>query len=91
MTDTATVYNPFEPGFTDNPYPQYQALRDADPVHQSPFGIWVLFAHDDVLRFLRDSELSVDEQHANPGPVGELSPQALVEGASRCSYSMFAR
>ena len=26
-TDTDVVYNPFEPGFTDDPYPHYQALR----------------------------------------------------------------
>src|SRR5579864_6853404 len=91
MTDTTMLYNPFEPGFTDDPYPQYQALRDADPVHQSPFGIWVLFAYDDVLRMLRDPELSVEDRFANPGPLTELAREVLGDEAERESYAMLNR
>ncbi len=91
MTDTTMLYNPFEPGFTDDPYPQYEALRDADPVHQSPFGIWVLFAYDDVLRLLRDSELSVEDRFANPGPLTDLAREVLGDEAERGSYAMLNR
>lgn len=91
MTDTTTLYNPFEPGFTDDPYPQYKSLRDADPVHQSPFGLWVLFGHDDVLRFLRDSDLSVEERFANPGPLTELAKEVIGDEAQRGSYAMLNR
>lgn len=92
MTDTATLYNPLAPGFTDDPYPQYQALCSADPVHESPlFGIWALFAYDDVLRFLRDPELSVDERRAKPGPLVELAREVLGEEADRGSKAMFNR
>jgi cytochrome P450 len=91
MTDTTTLYNPFEPGFTDDPYPHYKSLREADPVHQSPFGLWVLFGYDDVLRFLRDSELSVEERFANPGPLTELAKEVIGDEAERGSYAMLNR
>jgi cytochrome P450 len=91
MTDTTTLYNPFEPGFTDDPYPQYESLRELDPVHQSPFGLWVLFGHDDVLRFLRDSDLSVEERFANPGPLTELAKEVIGDEAERGSYAMLNR
>jgi cytochrome P450 len=92
VTDTNTsTYNPFEPGFAEDPYPQYEVLRETDPVHQSPFGIWVLFRYDEVLRFLRDFELSVDERLANPGPLTELAHQVLGEEADRGSYAMLNR
>jgi cytochrome P450 len=91
MTDTAAVYNPFEPGFVEDPYPQYEALRDADPVHQSPFGIWALFAYDDVLRLLRDFELSVDERFAHPTAMTELVQSVVGEEAERGSYAMLNR
>jgi cytochrome P450 len=86
-----STYNPFEPGFAEDPYPQYDMLRDNDPVHQSPFGIWVLFEYDDVLRFLRDSELSVDERLANPGPLTELAHEVLGNEADLGSYAMLNR
>ena len=91
MTDTATVYNPFESGFAEDPYPQYEALRDVDPVHQSPFGMWALFAYDDVLRFLRDFELSVDERFAHPTPMTELVQSVVGDEADRGGYAMLNR
>ena len=60
-----TVLNPFEPGFFDNPYAQYEALRERNAVHQSPFGPWTVLGYDDVLHILRDPELSVEEGNAN--------------------------
>src|SRR2546422_6411931 len=61
---TAPVFNPFETGFFDDPYDQYARLRELDPVHQSPLGIWALFRYDDVLPLLRDPHASVEEQYA---------------------------
>jgi len=57
------MLNPFEPGFFDNPYAQYALVREQDPVHLSPIGVWVLSRYDDVLRVLRDPSLSVEERH----------------------------
>src|SRR4029453_8794703 len=48
------VFNPLLPEFHANPYPFYHALREKDPVHQSPMGFWVLTRYDDVVTSLRD-------------------------------------
>src|SRR3954464_8632615 len=82
MTDAAAVaYNPFEPGFAENPYSQYRAMREHEPVHESPFGIWLLFRYDDVLRFLRDPELSVEDVNAKPTVLDQMADEVL--GADR--------
>ncbi len=82
MTDAAAVaYNPFEPGFAENPYDQYRAMREHEPVHESPFGIWLLFHYDDVLRFLRDPSLSVEDASAKPTVLDQFADEVL--GADR--------
>ncbi len=82
MTDAAAVaYNPFEPGFAENPYDQYRAMREQEPVHESPFGIWLLFRYDDVLRFLRDPSLSVEDANARPTMLDQMADEVL--GADR--------
>lgn len=74
------MLNPFEPGYFDDPYRQYAAVREHDPVHHSPIGAWALFRYDDVLRVLRDPHLSVEERHANlPPPTLSPEIQALVD------------
>lgn len=42
------------PGFLDNPYPTYHALREHDPVFLSPWGDWYLTRFADVSRVLTD-------------------------------------
>jgi cytochrome P450 len=68
------MLNPFEPGFFDDPYAQYQAVREQDPVHLSPIGAWALFRYEDVHRVLRDPRLSVEERHAKNMPEPVLPP-----------------
>lgn len=58
------VFNPFEPGFFDDPYPQYARLRAVDPVHESALGPWILFRHADCHQLLRTPGLSVDVRKA---------------------------
>lgn len=77
VSEQPVVYNPFEPGFTDNPYPQYAALRDADPVHQTVFGIWAVFGYDDIYSLLRDPGLSVEDRHAHPTPLTEIAESVM--------------
>jgi cytochrome P450 len=93
MADAAAevAYNPFEPGFAANPYPQYEALRDQDPVHQSPLGIWILFRYDDVRRVLRDHSLSVEDRNARPGPMAELRRELVGDRVERGSHAMLNR
>jgi cytochrome P450 len=63
--------------FLANPYPVYQALREAGPIHWSEEffgGAWLLTRHADVERVLRDARFSaartggwVTECEAQPG------------------------
>lgn len=64
MTSTEPViYNPFEPGYFDDPYAQFAQLRSLDPVHATLDGNWMLFRYDDCFRILRDPTLSVDDRN----------------------------
>ena len=88
MTGTEVAYNPFEEGFAENPYSQYAALRDGDPVHHNPFGVWMVSRYDDVRTLLRNQALSVDERHAHPTPLTELARQEFGDVAEMGSLSM---
>ena len=90
MTEAAAeaepvAFNPFEPGFFDDPYRQYAALRERDPVHRSPLEVWVLFRYDDIVRTLRDASLSVQIDNANPTArmqmFAEQAPGEVERGA----------
>ncbi len=54
MASSEVVFNPLLPEFHADPYPFYRRLREEDPVHQSPLGIWVLTRYDDAVMVLRD-------------------------------------
>jgi len=54
VASSQAVFNPLLPEFHANPYPFYRALREQDPVHQSPFGFWVCTRYDDAVMILRD-------------------------------------
>ena len=49
----AVMYNPFEPGFAEDPYPQYAAIRADGRVHHNPLGLRVLSHYDDCFELLR--------------------------------------
>lgn len=63
MTDLSPeiIFNPLEPGYTDDPFPHLAEMRRLDPVHASPIGTWMLFRYEDCFRLLRDPGLSVDD------------------------------
>ena len=86
--DEPVTYNPFEPGFTDNPYPQYAAMRATDPVHLTPLDFWVLFNYEDVARFLKDPTLSVEDANARPTAFDQMILDAVGDRAERGSHSM---
>src|SRR5688500_13671252 len=73
------AFNPFDPGFTQNPYPQRKALRDQAPVYETPLGFWVLTKYDDVLRFVRDPKTSVEDRHANPSLMTHMQEQSMAD------------
>ena len=62
------LFNPFAPGFTDDPYPQYAAVRAAAPVYEHPLGFWLLTGYADVSWLLRDASLSVEDRNLAAAP-----------------------
>ncbi len=68
------LFDPFAPGFTDDPYPQYAALRAEAPVYQHPLGFWLLTRYDDVSWLLR-AGLSVEDRNVADGPFLQLRDQ----------------
>ena len=88
-TGEPVIFNPFEPGFFDDPYRQYQALREHDPVHRSPLEVWVLFRYDDIVGILRDSSLSVQVDNATPTARMQMfAEQAPAEAQERGAHSI---
>src|SRR5215470_4684012 len=69
-------FDPFTDAAIGNPYPQYAALRAADPVHWSDkLRAWVLFRYDDVAAVLRDDvRFSADRRRAARGARPEIQP-----------------
>ena len=76
------LFDPFAPGFTDDPYPQYAALRAAAPVYQHPLGFWLLSCYDEVSWLLR-AGLSVEDRNIAASPLLELREQMYGEEAAR--------
>lgn len=69
MTDTISEhvsFNPFAPGFTENPYPHYAQLREGNPVESNELGFWALWRYADVAEVLR-ARLSVQDDHVRHG------------------------
>ena len=58
------MFNPFAPGFAENPYDEYRIQRETEPIQQTPFGPWIIFDHAESVRLLRDVTLSVDVRKA---------------------------
>lgn len=96
MTDTIRsdqpelLFNPFEPGLTDDPYPTYRRLREQDPVHEHPLGFWILTEYADVAALLR-SGLSVDDRRLGTGLIRDQYEQMGWDGRSVLNRSMLDR
>jgi cytochrome P450 len=84
MTDVADAapaisFNPFTPGFTDDPYPHYAELRAAVPVEQNELGFWALWRHRDVAEVLRAKMSVEDSKVTNQGPMADAYENAYAE------------
>ncbi|HTZ94568.1 MAG TPA: cytochrome P450 [Streptosporangiaceae bacterium] len=84
------LFDPFAPGFTDDPYPQYAVLRAQAPVYQHPFGFWLLTRYEDVSWLLR-AGLSVEDRNVTNGPFRELRDQMYGDHAPASDKSMLDR
>jgi cytochrome P450 len=78
----APLFDPFAPGFTDDPYPQYARLRAEAPVYEHPLGFWLLTRYDDVSWLLR-AGLSVEDRNVADGPLQQLRNQMYGEQSVR--------
>jgi cytochrome P450 len=84
VTSEPKPFNPFEPGFAEDPYPQYAQLCATNPVQRTPLGLWALFRHDDTVRLLRDPTLSVEDRAVvGPNPRAEMRRQILGDRPQR--------
>src|SRR6516164_2923664 len=87
MTETMPppLFDPFAPGFTDNPYPQYEVMRAQAPVYEHPFGFWLLTGYEEVSWLLR-AGLSVEDGNVAPGSLlRQLREEIYGDGAPRAS------
>ncbi|HVS68802.1 MAG TPA: cytochrome P450 [Mycobacteriales bacterium] len=72
-------FQPFDPAFAVDPYPQYALLRSAVPVEEHEFGFWAFWRHRDVDALLR-SRMSVEDQHVTEhGPLRDLYDEIYNE------------
>ncbi|WP_433179365.1 cytochrome P450 [Actinoallomurus sp. CA-150999] len=79
---SAPLFDPFAPGFTDDPYPQYAAMREAAPVHEHPFGFWLLTRYEDVAWLLR-AGLSVEDDNVADGPLRQMRAETYGDRSPR--------
>lgn len=76
---TPELFNPFTPGFDENPYEHYRTLRDTHPVHEHPMGFWFVTRHADVSTMLRDARLSVADHNLAAGPMRDQFEQLVID------------
>ena len=56
----APLFNPWSPNFIANPYPSYHLLRETEPMHYMPLGLYVASRHADIATILRDRRFGKD-------------------------------
>jgi cytochrome P450 len=73
---TASVFDPSDPAFIDDPYPTLAALREAAPVtYDERLDRWLVTRHEDVRACLRDRRLGRNFRHA--GTEAEFKTEPL--------------
>ena len=80
--ETVTIpepFNPFTPGFNENPYEHYRMLRDTNPVHEHPMGFWFLSRYADVSALVRDARMSVADHNLADGRMRDQSQQVIAD------------
>jgi cytochrome P450 len=57
---SAPLFNPLSPEFIRDPYPSYERLRTTDPMHLTPFGVFVASRHAEASTVIRDKRFGKD-------------------------------
>jgi cytochrome P450 len=82
---TEPAFDPLAPGFFDDPYPQYEALRTHHPIYFEPrVDAYFVTRYDDVHRLTRDRGMLADLTRANPTPriMARITRNATLEAGS---------
>ena len=79
------------PKFRENPYEFFHLLREQEPVHQTPLGVYMLSRYADASAIVRDPALSSNERNSDlyqafveanpehgPGPFDDEFGQAVI-------------
>jgi cytochrome P450 len=82
---TEPLFDPFAPGFTDDPYPHYAVMRAQAPVYQHPFGFWLLTGYDEVSWLLRAGLSVEDDNVAADSLLRQMREEMYGDGAPRAS------
>ena len=53
------------PEFRENPYQFFELLREHEPVHETPFGVYLLTRHADASAIVRDPHLSTNQENSD--------------------------
>ncbi|MBH8565208.1 cytochrome P450 [Nostoc sp. CENA67] len=71
-------FNPFVPGFREDPYTTYQGLRQQNPIHYT-FDMWIVTKYQDIIQVLNSDAVSVNyiPQYVVQQKVGDIP--GLVE------------
>ena len=56
----APLFNPWSPEFIANPTLSYHLLRETEPMHYMPLGLYVASRHADITTILRDKRFGKD-------------------------------
>lgn len=81
MVTEQQQFNPVAPGFLQDPYPTYRALRETSPVSWSPLlDSWVLTRYADVDAVLMDPRSSANRRNAKNRFVEMMEQQAEQMG-----------
>jgi cytochrome P450 len=85
-TNPPPLFDPFAPGFADDPYPNYATMRERAPVYWHPFGFWLLTSYDDVSWLLRAPGLSVEDHNVAAGSLmRELREEVFGDETSQAN------
>src|SRR3954447_22331403 len=69
MTTLLPVFDPYDYGFHEDPYPTYAWLRAEAPVYRNDeLGFWALSRHADVLAAFRDADRFSSADGVSPAP-----------------------
>jgi cytochrome P450 len=76
------IYNPFEPGFHEDPYDQYARIRATGRTQRSLFDNLLVHRYDDCFAILRRTGTSVEEANAK-AEVRRFIPSEMAAGRER--------